>query len=411
MISTLLLVFVTAPSVLPCVQNVFISPGQYYNFQSPNYPSFYPSKASCNWKISTKSSNGFLLDCKSIEIPNSLNCALGKIRITAGENSLSFCNRKSVKFLIEATKFDFQFTSNLQYNLKYTGFSCKVGLNEKQEASSTTNRPPITTTNKTPSTINFPSSGGATCKCGLKSPARIVGGVATEMHEYPWQAMLRTRFSGQFCGGTIISPNYVLTASHCVDNHTINSLYVTLGDHKKYTADETDKTIHSKVTQIIMHENYDKNSFNNDIALLRLARPVTFNSAISPACLPYNLEENSISGQTGTVTGWGTMWSDGNSSLTLLEVDMPLLTTSECRMYFPRQITNNMICTYKYGKDSCQGDSGGPLVWNKNERHYLVGVVSWGIGCAKYRKPGVYTKVSNYLNWIEQKTGEKFCRP
>lgn len=222
--------------------------------------------------------------------------------------------------------------------------------------------------------------------------------------------MLRSSYEAQFCGATVISPNYVLTAAHCVEDETADGISVTLGDHSKYSSSETDKTVHKKVTEIILHENWDNITNDNDIALLRLESPVNFNSAIYPACLPYNLVNVSISGQTGTTTGWGKTASVGFSSLILREVDLPMLTTQECRRYFPNDITENMICTYELGKDSCQGDSGGPLIWNPNDRHYIVGVVSWGIGCGRLNRPGVYTKVTNYLDWIEEKTSQQFCK-
>ena len=111
--------------------------------------------------------------------------------------------------------------------------------------------------------------------------------------------------------------------------------------------------------------------------------------------------------------GWGTTSYGGETSDPLMEVAVSVVSTQRCRQYqtISSKITDNMFCTYTEGKDACQGDSGGPLNWQdpSTGRVYLIGITSFGIGCAKPNIPGVYTKITNYLGWIQQYTGTTSC--
>ncbi|XP_074051214.1 anionic trypsin-like [Macrotis lagotis] len=135
----------------------------------------------------------------------------------------------------------------------------------------------------------------------------------------------------------------------------------------------------------------------NDIMLIKLKTPAILNENIAPISLPRSCPS------TGTrclVSGWGNTMSYGVDYPDLLQcLSVPILSDNECQASYPRAVTENMICAgfLKGGKDSCQGDSGGPLVCSGE----LQGIVSWGLGCALKNKPGVYTKVCNYVNWIE----------
>ena len=106
-----------------------------------------------------------------------------------------------------------------------------------------------------------------------------------------------------------------------------------------------------------------------------------------------------------TVTGFGTTREGGSSSDKLMEVEVPVVSNAQCSNSYPGYITFNHICAGKEGKDSCQGDSGGPLFWSSNSKFYLTGIVSFGQGCARPNYPGVYTRVTSYLNWIKTNTG------
>ena len=237
---------------------------------------------------------------------------------------------------------------------------------------------------------------------GGQANGRIVGGQETEVHEYPWQVGLVSR-NGRtpWCGGTLISPTHVLTAAHCTAGESARKLRVLLGEHN--IADAEFNRV--DVAEIIDDPNYESLSFNSDFAILRLASPVTFSSAISPACLPAGASQ--YAGEVATVTGWGTLSSGGNRPTALQEVDVTITTNAVCKNSYG-SITDVMLCAADSGRDSCQGDSGGPLVVEENGRQALVGVVSWGYGCAYAYYPGVYARVTERMDWIKANTAGTF---
>ena len=155
--------------------------------------------------------------------------------------------------------------------------------------------------------------------------------------------------------------------------------------------------------EIIIHPNYSNNSLNNDYALLRLDEPVTDFEPIKLCTDTAHDEEPVMS----TTMGWGATSSGGSSSNFLLEVDVPI--DDSCGNYSNNEITNNMVCAgdSNGGEDSCQGDSGGPLIMTNSDGEYeLIGIVSWGYGCAEPNYPGVYSKIHSRLDWFFQYIGE-----
>lgn len=162
------------------------------------------------------------------------------------------------------------------------------------------------------------------------------------------------------------------------------------------------------VKKIIMHKSFDNQLFINDIALLELGEPVKFKKHIVPICLPPKGAR--FIGEIATVSGFGhEQFSSPFLAPSLKEVDIPIVDNKLCRTWLGEhkvgdELRDTMLCAgvEEGGKDSCHGDSGGPLLLRKNGRAELIGVVSWGIRCGQPKSPGVYTSVSDYVDWINE---------
>ncbi|KAL0881591.1 hypothetical protein ABMA27_001420 [Loxostege sticticalis] len=261
------------------------------------------------------------------------------------------------------------------------------------------NRPPLMEVNQAKATC--------TCKCGERNEGpRIVGGEEAGINEFPWMARL-TYFKRFYCGGMLINDRYVLTAAHCVKGFMWFMIKVTFGEHNRCNSTVRPET--RFVLRAIANK-FSLSNFDNDIALLRLNERVPLSDAIKPICLPSN-DDNLYVGVKAVASGWGTLTEEGKVSCTLQEVEVPVISNQECRStkYTASMITDHMLCAGYPGtgqKDSCQGDSGGPLITERksDKRYELIGVVSWGNGCARAGYPGVYTRVTHYLDWIRENT-------
>ncbi|KAL3778872.1 hypothetical protein HJC23_005979 [Cyclotella cryptica] len=209
----------------------------------------------------------------------------------------------------------------------------------------------------------------------------IVGGVEAISGRYPYTVAL-TSNGFQFCGGSLIAPDTVITAAHCMDGTSFN---VVIGRHDLRTSSGEEI---ARKTEIV-HPNYDGNSMVNDFAIVLLSRAITQN--VQFIKLNNNIT-NPSAGAISRTMGWGDTTEGGTGSNVLREVDLPIITNDSCNQKYSGEIFDSMICTFQPGKDSCQGDSGTDT---------LIGIVSWGIGCATNQYPGVYSRVSNGYDWIK----------
>jgi len=234
----------------------------------------------------------------------------------------------------------------------------------------------------------------------------IVGGTpvnpACPNCKYDFMVSLQSSgwWGGHFCGGSLVREDWVVTAAHCVQGESPSNLDVVIGLHN---VNGTTGSQTRSVAEIIIHPQYSGNSLNNDYALLRLSSPITDFEPIQ-LCTDTNHDEEPV---MSTTMGWGATSSGGSSSNTLLEVDVPI--DDSCGNYSNSDITNNMVCAGdgNGGEDSCQGDSGGPLIMTNSDGEYeLIGIVSWGYGCAEAQYPGVYSKIHSRLNWFFGYIGE-----
>ncbi|XP_032091787.1 transmembrane protease serine 11C-like [Thamnophis elegans] len=242
--------------------------------------------------------------------------------------------------------------------------------------------------------------------CGLRNnrslgSSRITGGVSSV--EWPWQASLQ-RNKIHRCGATLISNTWLLSAAHCFrEAKSPHKWTVSFGTYLRPAL------MIRLVKTIIIHEKYRNTGHEHDIAVLQLTKSVDFTRAIHRICLPdsneripYNID--------AVVTGWGALSNEGETPNVLQEATVKLIDTKVCnrREVYNGAIKPGMICAgyLEGGIDSCQGDSGGPLMAiDSRQMWYLVGIVSWGDECGKPNKPGVYTRVIYYRDWITKYTG------
>jgi len=260
------------------------------------------------------------------------------------------------------------------------------------------------------------------CKCGVANRSfKIVGGVTTEEHEYPWQVgLLSSKYSaGPFCGGSIVSSKEILTAAHCTAGRTTSNTWVLAGGHRLGTTSTKEQRL--KVCAIKDHPNYKPESYHdNDFSILELCEEIDFREEVSPVCLPTISGTGSgYEGVNAVVSGWGALSQSGGSPNQLMEVIVKTMSNRQCTGsstdYTSQHISSNMLCASNPGKDSCKGDSGGPLVTNEGPTsgtsYYLIGVVSWGFGCAQPTAPGVYARVTKQLSWINRNIKGETCSP
>ena len=234
---------------------------------------------------------------------------------------------------------------------------------------------------------------------------QIVGGEKAAPGAWPWMVAIQAFTEPgyhTFCGASLIAPSWALTAAHCVVNAAPDDIVATVGPHRL----DSGQGQKMSVDRIVVHPRYGfdfAHDFAHDLALLHLSEP-------ADAELVTLLGADSLAlagpGTLGTVIGWGALSEDGSAGLLsydLQQVELPIVSEEECANSMGRMITENMLCAgYKQGgKDACHGDSGGPLVVADGEGGWqLAGLVSFGIGCARPTFYGVYTRVSQYHDWI-----------
>ncbi|KAL2719603.1 serine proteinase stubble isoform X1 [Vespula squamosa] len=212
------------------------------------------------------------------------------------------------------------------------------------------------------------------------------------------------------CGAALLNENWAITAAHCVENVSPADLLLRIGEYDLANEEEPYGFQERRVQIIASHPQFDPRTFEYDLALLRFYEPLpTFQPNVLPICLPD--DDETYVGRTAYVTGWGRLYDEGPLPSILQEVAVPVINNTVCEaMYrnagYIEHIPHIFICAgwRNGGFDSCEGDSGGPMVIQRarDKRWILAGIISWGIGCAVPNQPGVYTRISEFREWINQ---------
>ncbi|KAL2713388.1 venom serine protease-like [Vespula squamosa] len=345
-----------------------LEPNRNYYVYNPNYPDYYSGEHNCRWTAT--SNTRVKLNCLFFDIPPSVNCSMDFMKVAVGDGvEYTFCGLDS--FVVESISSKMTITFHSRYNTYGGKFRCDLTAVEKK------------------------------CKCGWKNPSRIVGGVETGVNEYPMMAgIVNFETYLLFCGGTIISMQYVLTASHCVDKEKASNLGIIVGEHDVSTGNETNATRIHFVDKIIFHPEEK----SNDIAILKSKTKFEYSMKVGPACLPFYYMQKNFTNELVTALGWGTTSFGGAKSDVLMKVNLHVISTNRCTRNYPN-VTSKQICTYDKGKDACQFDSGGPILWQnpRSNRVFDLGIISYGSTCAD-NNPGVNTRVTKYLDFILRST-------
>jgi len=240
---------------------------------------------------------------------------------------------------------------------------------------------------------------------------KIVGGEeVTDIDRFPWLTLLI--IDGSMCGGSLIGPKdsksgWVISAAHCFQGVNKKNIYVFYRrlDRNKGWKDE--KAIRKQVRKIYNHPRYNSQTLFHDMTLLKLKGKITQHQ--TNVKLPFDLESVNFDGQTVRIAGWGTTASGGSVSPKMKTAEVPLVTNTQCKAWLGESMVHkkwNICAGFEIGgTDACQGDSGGPLFIEQNaDTVVVIGVVSWGFGCAGAQKPGVYASIKHEKGWIMKKT-------
>ncbi|XP_076840114.1 trypsin-3 [Brachyhypopomus gauderio] len=225
---------------------------------------------------------------------------------------------------------------------------------------------------------------------------RIIGGYSPEPYFITYMVSIQTTGGQHFCGGTLISKSWVLTAAHC--NIGVGNMRIVAGDNSVGIYEGTEQ--YRTPRFLISNPKFNRTTNNADIMLIKLQAPVILNSYVSIAPLPLQ-GADVAEGHVCRVSGWGFTTPTGGIPTALLTVTLPIVSRTTCNSTtsYNGNITDSMMCAgyANGGKDACSGDSGGPLVCDGR----VYGIVSWGISCADPQYPGVYTAVSKFRSWID----------
>ncbi|KAA0200990.1 hypothetical protein HAZT_HAZT001596 [Hyalella azteca] len=397
--------------------NIALQTDKVYEFSSVGEPSPAPGTTySCLFEGYAPVGQKISVLCHPGAVMYDRNCSYAKFLYSpSGDtdyaDAVTYCGyTQALNFTTLTNRVALKFIHTVPKDVILSGYICYVGTPPPTliRTTATIRTPTTATSTQTPSVSN--------CDCGFENPGpRVAGGGIASTAEYPWMVgILKNGKNRLSCGGSLISNQWVLTAAHCMTDETPENVEVVLGTNLVGLNQQSGRRV--KVSRVIIHPYYRPRYMkDNDIALLKLADRVTYSNRILPVCLPYNLRHSDYEGTYGTVTGWGSVGELKDLSEVLKDIDLRIMSYEECIVYYRGmgfyKITDNMFCTARPSQGVCKGDSGGPLTVQSKGRHIQLGIVSWGFPpCTDPLNPSVYTKVTNFLRWIENNTHETFCK-
>ncbi|XP_069977040.1 chymotrypsin-like protease CTRL-1 [Penaeus vannamei] len=373
-----------------CGGNFKLNAGQCKEITSPRFPKNYRRNSRCPWKFqANNSSTPIIISCNVFNLQKSKNCKKDNVILAdGGKNKIIACGEKRSLFWRSDTgSLDVFFKSNFFWQKQ--GFNCT-----------------ICAVDPLPNPIRK-------CVCGKRNInndfARIIGGAPTRINEYPWHVGLYRRYRFRpYCGGSIISSRWILTAAHC---------NVWLGDTVMVGAHDWCKgqppPLLMRIQRIVVHRNYNRKTLENDIALLEVARNIPFqkDNSIAPVCLP-KMPINDCVQIEAIATGWGLRNIFDRQPCLLHAVQIKTLTLLDCITQWPGKIFGSMFCAGGVRQGTCFRDSGGPLIETKGTvigPYEQIGVTSWGSKTCS--RPQVYTRVQKFIEWITKICGNSFTCP
>ncbi|CAH1279676.1 unnamed protein product [Diabrotica balteata] len=370
-----------------CNYNQYLDVGQKVSVHNTQYPNQYSRGYNCNWQAQSPIGSKIIISCEDINLPSTRQCSGDKLKISlTGDNSFSdsknYCGAGKLSLVAQANRVAIEIVSTV---VSQGGrFICTL----------------------TAVKVNKPEpepQGLTNCDCGWKRGTKIVGGEPTIVNEYPAMAgLVDVENSEIICGGSIISNRYILTAAHCMRNIPFRTMAILVGDWNISTGMDTNAAALYRTESYWEHPNFDIATGQNDVAIIRTLQPIAFSLLVGPVCLPFLYSYDTFARENVTILGWGQIFYNGPSSDVLQKVEVEVIANTQCQRSFRNEsIYTSQICTLTPGKDSCQMDSGGPLLWldPSTLRLQLVGVVSFGYGCATNR-PSINSRVTSFLEWI-----------
>uniref|UniRef100_A0A8C8D9S9 Transmembrane serine protease 15 n=1 Tax=Oncorhynchus tshawytscha TaxID=74940 RepID=A0A8C8D9S9_ONCTS len=424
-------------------------------FSSPNYPHSYGNKASCLWTLHAREGWNILLHFLDFDVESTYDMV--EVRDGAGPQSellgvftgtdatfpdvISTANQITVLFFTDSTGYGRGFRANFTSGLALgmpkpcvTGqYRCQSGecisnvsvCNGQPDcADSSDEADCVDSTSVRHLQLQVQTTRYTTCgqhwnsqlshfmcrylACGVRMVSqkmdRMVGGTDSRKGAWPWMVSLYFR-GRHVCGATLIDNEWLVTAAHCVygKNIHLSNWEAVLGLHSQDSVDVLPSQTR-KVDHIIMNKHYNRRTKDADIAMMHLQTNVNFTDNIQPICLPGSGQQFEA-GMKCFITGWGAEVEQGTSANVLQQAVLPLVSRSECQKLLPEyNITARMVCAgySEGGVDSCQGDSGGPLMCEEDGHWVQVGVISFGVGCGRPQRPGVYALVSQFTDWVVQ---------